>query len=112
MRRFLKNPVQLEFAKVVRPPTWGGARKGAGRPRTKNLLPHRARPSLAARFPHHVTLRIRRGIPTLRTRKSFARVKWAFRYGCDRFGMRLCEFSVQDNHIHLIVEAAGKDALS
>jgi REP element-mobilizing transposase RayT len=65
-----------------------------------------------ARFPLHVTLRIRRDVPSLRRERRFARIKRAFRYGCDAFGMRMCEFSVQDDHIHLIVEAADKQALS
>ena len=48
----------------------------------------------------------------LRTDKRFRRIQRAFRYSCDRFGMRKEEFSVQGNHIHLIVEAHDKDALS
>ena len=48
----------------------------------------------------------------LRTDKRFRRIQRAFRYGCDRFGMRMIEFSVQGNHIHLIVEAKNQSALS
>jgi REP element-mobilizing transposase RayT len=59
-----------------------------------------------------VTLRIRRDVPSLRHHRRFARIKRAFRYGCDAFGMRMCEFSVQADHIHLIVEAEDKQALS
>jgi REP element-mobilizing transposase RayT len=32
--------------------------------------------------------------------------------GGDRFGMRVCEFSVQGNHVHFIVEAENEIALS
>jgi REP element-mobilizing transposase RayT len=60
----------------------------------------------------HVTLRIGRDVPSLRHERRFARIKRAFRYGCDAFGMRMCEFSVQADHIHLIVEAEHKQALS
>jgi REP element-mobilizing transposase RayT len=59
-----------------------------------------------------VTLKVRREVPNLRTDKRFLAAKKAFRYGCDRFGMRLIEFSVQSNHIHLIVEANDRRALS
>jgi REP-associated tyrosine transposase len=36
----------------------------------------------------------------------------AFYRGCDRFGGRVCHFSVQHNHIHLLVEAADATALA
>ena len=49
---------------------------------------------------------------SLRTDKRFRHIKRAFRDGGDRFGLRLAEFSVQSKHVHLIVEADGKRALS
>jgi REP element-mobilizing transposase RayT len=62
--------------------------------------------------PVHVTLRLRSGLPTLRQR-SLANVVFAvFRRARERFGARLVEFSVQGNHLHLIVEAANKPALA
>jgi REP element-mobilizing transposase RayT len=91
---------------------WGGRRAGAGRKRYTKELPHDTRPEHKERYPVHVTLRIRRGLPSLRHERRFARIKRAFRYGCDKFGMRMCEFSVQGNHIHLIVEALDKRALA
>jgi REP element-mobilizing transposase RayT len=91
---------------------WGGRRIGAGRKRHTKELPHGTRPLHKERYPVHVTLRIRRGLPSLRRERRFARIKRAFRYGCDKFGMRMCEFSVQGNHIHLIVEAQDKRALA
>jgi REP element-mobilizing transposase RayT len=90
---------------------WGGRRLGAGRKRHTRELPHGIRPEHKERFPVHVTLKIRRGLPSLRHERRFARIKRAFRYGCDKFGMRMCEFSVQADHIHLIVEARDKHAL-
>jgi REP element-mobilizing transposase RayT len=108
MRRSRK-PKQLE----LRPRTWGGHREGAGRPhRPSSGVSHQARPIHKARFPLHVTWRIRRDVGDLRTDKRFRRVQRAFRYGGDRFGLRLVEFSVQSNHVHLIVEANDKRALS
>jgi REP element-mobilizing transposase RayT len=109
MRRFMKKPEQLELPK---PRTHGGAREGAGRPRSKNLHSRLRRPVHRARFPLHVTMRLSWNLPSLRRKTRFVHIKRAFRYGCDRFGMRMCEFSVQDTHIHLIVEAGDKQALS
>jgi REP element-mobilizing transposase RayT len=91
----------------------GGRRPGAGRPKKKNAgVSHLKRPTLPARYPVHVTLKLRSEVPNLRTEKRFLAAKKAFRYGCDKFGMRLIEFSVQSNHIHLIVEANDRRALS
>ena len=108
MRR-TRKPAQLE----LRPRTWGGRREGAGRPRRATSgVSHQTRPQHARRFPLHVTWRIRREVGSLRTDKRFLRIQRAFRYGGDRFGLRLIEFSVQSNHVHLIVEAEDKRALS
>jgi putative transposase len=104
-----RKPKQLE----LRPRTWGGRREGAGRPRRATSgVPHLTRPEHKQRFPLHVTWRIRREVGNLRTDKRFRRIQRAFRYGGDRFGLRLVEFSVQSNHVHLIVEAKDKRALS
>jgi putative transposase len=101
--------VQLE----LHPKTWGGRREGAGRPRRASSgVSHLTRPKHAQRFPLHVTWRIDRAVGSLRTDKRFRRIQRAFLYGGDRFGLRLVEFSVQVNHVHLIVEADSKRALS
>src|SRR5881394_3461015 len=94
-------------------PTWGGRREGAGRkPAPRRRVSHRARPEHTARFPLHVVLRTLRGIPSLRRRRIFDAVRAAVEAGCSRFGMRIVHFSVQGNHIHLIVEAADKLSLT
>jgi putative transposase len=94
--------------------TWGGARRGAGRPARdgKALVSHRARPRFAASYPLHLTLRMRRDVWNLRTRRCFTALERAFLVGGNRFGLRLIHYSVQGNHIHLLAEAAGKEALS
>jgi putative transposase len=104
-----RKPRQL----VLHPRTWGGRREGAGRPRRASSgLSHTTRPNHPRRFPLHITWRIRREVGNLRTDKRFLRIQRAFRYGGDRFGLRLVEFSVQSNHVHLIVEADDKLSLS
>src|SRR5882757_11523375 len=109
MARRKRRMKQLEFAPKGR----GGRRPGAGRPKKKTSgVPHLQRQTFAKKHPLHVTLQIRREVGDLRTDKRFLRIQRAFRYGCDRFGMRMTQFSVQGNHIHLIVEADDRDALS
>jgi REP element-mobilizing transposase RayT len=87
--------------------TWGGKRRGAGRkPKGDRAgVPHRPRPALASRFPVHVSLRVRQGLPSLRSRKAYKAVEQALLFGCQRDGFRLVHFCILKNHIHLIVEA-------
>jgi REP element-mobilizing transposase RayT len=91
----------------------GGPRPGAGRPKKPGAgVPHLRRATFAARHPLHITLKLRREIGDLRTDSRFRRIQRAFFYAGERFGMRLIHFSVQGDHIHLIVEATGREALA
>jgi REP element-mobilizing transposase RayT len=95
--------------------TWGGARKGAGRkpsaPRTSGALPHRSRDEHAARWPVHVTLRAREGVPRLRQEEVLRALYGCFRRATAR-GRRFVHFSLQGNHLHIIMESQGRDALA
>src|SRR3954463_8308613 len=92
--------------------TWGGKRTRAGRKRAgRKCLPHAMRERIPARLPAHVTLRIDREVSSLRTRRVFAAVARAFWGAQGKFGMRLTHFSVQSNHIHLIVEGVSAPAM-
>jgi len=73
---------------------------------------HRAREKLAAQFPVHVTVRLAKGLPKLRNKRTSRVLKGAFLAGCDRFGFRLAQYSVQTNHLHLICEAKDRAALA
>ena len=94
--------------------SWGGPRAGAGRKPNgeKPGVSHRTRAALASRHPVHVTVRMQRGLPTLRKRSTHAVLRAAFAAGCDRFGFRLVHYSVQSNHLHLIAEAKDTTSLS
>jgi len=48
----------------------------------------------------------------LRSRRAFRQLAAAFADGCNRAGFRLIHFSVQGNHIHLLVEAADAEQLA
>jgi REP element-mobilizing transposase RayT len=93
---------------------WGGARRNAGRkpagPRAGT--PHRARPKHDDRHPVHVTLRA--GLGSLRSQLVFPTVRYAItkagQRDVERF--RIVHFSVQYDHVHLIVEASNKRTLS
>jgi putative transposase len=93
--------------------TWGGRREGAGRPRLarRRAVAHRARPEHKARFPVHVTLRARRGLPSLRGERLFGGIQMAIA-AASRGTFRILQFSVQSDHLHLLVEAADARTLS
>jgi REP element-mobilizing transposase RayT len=93
--------------------TWGGARKGAGRKPAgaKAGAPHTRRPKVDARVPLHLTMRVA-GVPSLRSQQCIKVMRGAFSGGKERFGFRLVQYAVQSNHLHLIVEAKDRRALS
>jgi REP element-mobilizing transposase RayT len=94
--------------------TRGGARRGAGRPPKGPAagVSHLRRPVLSRHHPAHVTLRVVRGLPALRLGQVFRPVRSALALGRERFGFRLIHYSVQADHLHLIVEAEDARALS
>jgi len=95
-------------------PSRGGRPRRSGRKPTgpRARLRHIKRPPLAARFPVHVTWRMRAGVWNLRSRRCFTALQTAFWGGANRFGFRLVHYSVQGNHIHLLVEAQDEKSLS
>jgi putative transposase len=105
-----KNPQgAFEF-----PNGWGGRRKGAG-PKPKGERPgvsHRRREALASRFPVHVTLKVKAGLPSLRRRQAHAVLIGAFTAMSGRTNFRLVHYSVQSNHVHLICEALDRRELA
>lgn len=93
---------------------WGGARKGAGRKRQSEvpLVPHRARGAHDRRHPVHVTLRMRsRSLRAQFVFLNIRRVLAAVNRRCPET-FRIVEFSVQSNHLHLLVEANACQALA
>jgi REP element-mobilizing transposase RayT len=74
-------------------------------------VPHSTRPEIHFSL-CHVVLRIRRGLPWLRTPKTYRILERAFRAGKKKQGFRLVHYSVQQDHLHLLVEADDKQRLS
>ncbi|MBK8097370.1 MAG: hypothetical protein IPK26_09695 [Planctomycetes bacterium] len=96
----------------------GGRRKGAGRkPKAHEAgVSHAARAPLAPRFPVLVTVKLRQGLPRLRRDAEYAALRAAFAGGARGPGasgaFRLCHYAVLNDHLHLIVEATDRQALS
>jgi putative transposase len=97
-------------------PGRGGSRTGAGRkpndPIRGPCLRHEKRPAMAPRFAAHVTKRVRGDVIRLRRFELCKVLRRAFVYGCRLGEFRICQFSIQGNHIHLICEAKDNRALA
>jgi len=90
----------------------GGPREGAGRPAgNRRTVAHRTRSEHRARFPLHVTMRARAGLPPLRE-GVLAEVARRAIAAASREAFRVLHFSIQSNHMHFIIEAHDKEALS
>jgi REP element-mobilizing transposase RayT len=96
------------------PAAHGGRRAGAGRKPNSDRagVPHDTRSALAARFPVHVTVKLREHLPPLRRRDAYAALRAAFAAGCDRNGFRLIHYAVLNDHLHFVVEASGRSRLT
>jgi REP element-mobilizing transposase RayT len=94
-------------------PRWGGRRAAAGRKRGPDPRhDHRSRGSVASRFPCHITLKVRRGLPSLRTVRLVRELERSFAAACDRGRFRLVQYSIQHGHVHLIAEASSQHDLA
>ncbi|MGZ3422179.1 MAG: transposase [Polyangiales bacterium] len=101
-----RQPKQLGlFAKPKQPKRGRPPKKGAG-------ISHRARPPVTPDRPHHVTVRMRHGTWNLRSQRCFARIRKALVGVRSRGTFRVVHYSVQGNHVHLIVEGENRRALS
>src|SRR5688572_20305546 len=96
---------------------WGGKRAGAGRKPTRpgKWMEHRARPEHPAHQPVHATVRVVQGLPSLREHDLAAAIGASLGELVDAeraHVFRVCEFSLQHDHVHMIVEAEDTMALS
>src|SRR2546427_266299 len=95
------------------PRTWGGRRAGAGRkltPGRRPSVPHRSRPTHVPAHPVHVTLRSGRPVRCFRSARFSPAVRHALA-AASHARFRILQFTVQDDHLHLIVEADDARAL-
>jgi REP element-mobilizing transposase RayT len=60
----------------------------------------------------HVTLRVKPGVPSLRSERLVRAFRRSLAEACERGEFRVVHYSLQSDHAHLLVEAHGKRALS
>jgi REP element-mobilizing transposase RayT len=96
--------------------SWGGKREGSGRRKKYANLhdaPHSKRPALAGAFyPVHVVLRVGPWRDRIRNRDGYAAIHKVTTKLYGDLSFRVCHVSIQHNHIHLLVEATDRRALS
>lgn len=99
---------------LVAPRRWGGRRRGAGRKPTHERpgMSHAARELHDGRHPAHVTLRVRAGVPSRRIPRIARAFEQSLAQACERDDFRVAQYSLQRNHLHLIVEADDRGALA
>jgi putative transposase len=103
---------QLTLDSARTPEGHGGWRPGAGRKKQHGTVSHQARPTLAARFPQHVTLRLGAETPPIAREWLMKRVVRPCIALCEKPFFRVVEFNVLSNHVHLICEAGDAMTLA
>ena len=95
------------------PAQWGGRRDGAGRkPGPRRRDPHAPRAPLAARHPCHLTLRVRRDVPSLRSARFVREFERSLRSVRERGRFRVVHYALLGDHAHFVVEASSSRDLS
>lgn len=98
---------QLEIFNRPRVPHAGG-RPPSGRGR----IPHVKRSAVSHRLPHHITLRVRSHVWNLRSQRCFRHLAHALVGVQRRANFRVVHFAVLGNHVHLLVEADDRGAMT
>jgi REP element-mobilizing transposase RayT len=108
IKRSRKRHVQQELT------FHGGKRKGAGRkPRGERAgTSHAKRPEVERKHPLHITLRVVREVGSMRRRDMYRAVREATIVAAVRERIRIVHVSIQATHLHLLVEADSKLALT
>ena len=84
-----------------------------GRPKKAGAgVPHKRRPVLSSRHPVHVVLRVVREVGSLRRRLAYHAVRAATIVAVQKEDFRIVHLSLQRTHIHMLVEASDRRALS
>lgn len=88
---------------------WGGRRSGSGRKRIHSKgVSHRIRETVSMRTPLHINFKYR---TTIKNKKCLKLLKRAI-MNARSHGLRIIHFSLQHNHIHLIVESESNLVLT
>src|SRR5271170_7587745 len=99
---------QLVFKKTS---GWGGKRTNSGRINKSGTVNHMARPVVNLKVPLHLTLRLLDKLPNIRKNFLHNEFKESVKRARKQ-GLYVIHYSIQSNHIHLIVEAKSNETLA
>ena len=91
--------------------TWGGRRSKAGRKKRKAGVAHGRREAVSRHDPRLVTAKLGRGLPRLRVPVTRFLIEGVVRKA-QRDSFRIVAYTVQSDHLHLMVEADDDAAYS
>ena len=112
-KKATKKPGQRSGASSpVAKSAWGGARIGAGRKRTSSEQPHRARETFEKRSLVHVTMRVAKGVKSLRGQRIYRELQAAIDAAATRPDAIIRDYAVLDTDLHFIIDAENDGALS
>jgi REP element-mobilizing transposase RayT len=106
-------------SELVFPNGWGGWRKGSGPRKRKSGVAHVTRPRAKKSDVMPLTWKLRKELPSLRNNStarrldgSTARAIFDALRKAKLAGLRVIHFSIQNDHIHMIVEAPNRELLA
>lgn len=102
------KPKQLEMNGLA---GWGGKRKGAGRKNRSGTLNHLKRQRVNPKAPIHVTMKLREGLPNIQCPEMHEKFKSGLRKA-KALGLRVIHYTVERNHIHMMIECSNNSSLS
>ncbi len=99
----MKKQLELKFT------TWGGRRQGSGRKRIHSKgVAHRNREKVRSYHPLHINFKVKTHI---RNKTCLKILKRAI-INARAQGLKIVHFSLQSNHVHLVVEAIDNETLT
>ena len=91
----------------------GWQQAGPGRPRGKNpKVAHARRVKVTKNTPVHVTVKVKKDVPRLRIGRFIRAFRQMLLFCCVRPGFNVVHYSIQHNHVHLLIEADDNAALT
>lgn len=89
---------------------WGGNRANAGRKNLSKTVNHMKRERFELKTPLQITLKLKPGLPNLRTKKMLEAFQKALVLAKAR-ELRVIHYSLESNHAHLVVECMDNVSL-
>ncbi len=91
----------------------GWQQAGPGRPRGKNpKVAHRRRPKVTRHCPVHVTVKVQKDVPRLRVGRFVRAFRQMLIQCAMRPGFNVIHYSIQHNHVHMLIEAEDNASLT